>query len=187
MSDIARLKLTEIITAYGRSVCDDPRRCEGLLRDLCGDQRRAIHVLLGALKGRVVTDLLAAARGTPCAALLAQMARRLEEDQGLTEEAARWAVETWAQALGVISAANLAPVPSVTELATATARPSSYAAAYQNPVAPLSLTQGYCVKCRRKKQIKDASEITIRNGRPATKGVCPDCGTWIFKIGTTDR
>src|SRR5260370_4114168 len=107
MSDIAQRKLTEIITTYGRSVCDDPRRCEGLLRDLCGDQRRAIYGLVGALKGRVAADLRTAAPGVPRAVLLAQLARRLQDDQALTEEAARWAVETWALALGVAAAADL--------------------------------------------------------------------------------
>ncbi len=43
--------------------------------------------------------------------------------------------------------------------------------------------EGYCVKCRSKKEIKDAKQITMKNGRPATEGVCPDCGTKIFKIG----
>jgi hypothetical protein len=43
--------------------------------------------------------------------------------------------------------------------------------------------EGYCVKCRAKKEIKDAKSITMKNGRPATEGVCPTCGTKIFKIG----
>jgi hypothetical protein len=43
--------------------------------------------------------------------------------------------------------------------------------------------QGYCMKCRTKKEIKDAKSITMKNGRPAMQGVCPDCGTKIFKIG----
>jgi hypothetical protein len=43
--------------------------------------------------------------------------------------------------------------------------------------------EGYCVKCRSKKEIKDAKVITMKNGRPATEGVCPTCGTKIFKIG----
>jgi hypothetical protein len=43
--------------------------------------------------------------------------------------------------------------------------------------------EGYCVKCRAKKEIKDAKSITMKNGRPATEGVCPSCGTKIFKIG----
>jgi DNA-directed RNA polymerase subunit RPC12/RpoP len=43
--------------------------------------------------------------------------------------------------------------------------------------------EGYCVKCRAKKEIKDAKQVTMKNGRPATEGACPDCGTKIFKIG----
>lgn len=43
--------------------------------------------------------------------------------------------------------------------------------------------KGYCVKERKKITIKDPEEITMKNGRPAVRGVCPDCGTKVFKIG----
>ncbi len=43
--------------------------------------------------------------------------------------------------------------------------------------------EGYCVKCKSKREIKDAQDITMKNGRPATQGLCPECGTKIFKIG----
>ena len=43
--------------------------------------------------------------------------------------------------------------------------------------------QGYCVKCRAKREMKDAKQITMKNGRPAVQGVCPVCGTKMFKIG----
>lgn len=43
--------------------------------------------------------------------------------------------------------------------------------------------EAYCVKCRAKREIKDPQEVTMKNGRPATKGVCPVCGTAIFRIG----
>ena len=43
--------------------------------------------------------------------------------------------------------------------------------------------QGYCVKCRDKREIKDAKAITMKNGRPATQGVCPVCKTKMFRIG----
>jgi len=43
--------------------------------------------------------------------------------------------------------------------------------------------EGYCVKCKEKREIKDAQAITMKNGRPATQGLCPTCGTKIFKIG----
>ena len=42
---------------------------------------------------------------------------------------------------------------------------------------------GYCVKCKASREIKDAKQITMKNGRPATQGSCPVCGTKIFKIG----
>jgi len=43
--------------------------------------------------------------------------------------------------------------------------------------------QAYCFKCRTKKEIKDPQRVTLKNGRPATRGVCPVCGTKIFRIG----
>ena len=43
--------------------------------------------------------------------------------------------------------------------------------------------QAYCFKCRTKKEIKDAQKVTLKNGRPATRGVCPTCGTKLFRIG----
>ncbi len=45
------------------------------------------------------------------------------------------------------------------------------------------MVQAYCVKCRGKKEIKNPKATTLKNGRPATKGVCPDCGTGVFRIG----
>jgi len=41
----------------------------------------------------------------------------------------------------------------------------------------------YCMKCRAKTEIKDARSITLKNGRPATEGVCPVCGTKVVRIG----
>ncbi len=45
------------------------------------------------------------------------------------------------------------------------------------------MTEGYCMKCREKRQIKDAKKITMKNGKPATQGTCPVCGTKVFRIG----
>jgi hypothetical protein len=45
------------------------------------------------------------------------------------------------------------------------------------------MAEGYCVKERKKVEIKDPQQITMKNGRPAIQGTCPDCGTKIFKIG----
>jgi uncharacterized Zn finger protein (UPF0148 family) len=44
------------------------------------------------------------------------------------------------------------------------------------------MAEGYCVKCKSKKEITQAVEETMKNGRKAIKGKCPTCGTVMFKI-----
>jgi hypothetical protein len=42
---------------------------------------------------------------------------------------------------------------------------------------------GYCVKCRTKREMQNPQKIIMKNGRPATQGTCPVCGTKMFRIG----
>ena len=44
---------------------------------------------------------------------------------------------------------------------------------------------GYCVKCRETREIQDAEQVTMKNGRPATRGTCGECGTGMYRIGKT--
>ena len=46
----------------------------------------------------------------------------------------------------------------------------------------MPMAEGYCVKCKAKKEIVDAVEEVMKNGRKAIKGKCPTCGTVMFKI-----
>jgi Zn finger protein HypA/HybF involved in hydrogenase expression len=50
------------------------------------------------------------------------------------------------------------------------------------PSVDISMPEGYCVKCKAKKEIVEAVEETMKNGRKAIKGKCPTCGTVMFKI-----
>ncbi len=50
------------------------------------------------------------------------------------------------------------------------------------PGKKFSMPEGYCVKCKAKKEIVDAVEEIMKNGRKAIKGKCPTCGTVMFKI-----
>ena len=99
--------LRRILTKYGNEICSDARRCESLLNDLCGEYRREINVLVNAIEERVPLDLLAAASSMPRELLLTKLERRLEEQTALTIEAAQWAVESWALALGVATEAEI--------------------------------------------------------------------------------
>ncbi len=45
------------------------------------------------------------------------------------------------------------------------------------------MVEAYCVKCRAKRTMNNPESITMKNGKPATRGTCPSCGTKMFKIG----
>lgn len=45
------------------------------------------------------------------------------------------------------------------------------------------VTQAYCVKCKKKREMKGEKQITMKNGRNAISGTCSICGTKMFKIG----
>ena len=121
MHPTPRKILIELIAEHGSSVSRDARRCEALLRDYCGQNRREVNVLLAAVRARVGADLMAAQAATPRAALLVRLTRRLIDDFCLTEEAAQWAVESWALALGIelpnetvrVASARNAPEPPI--------------------------------------------------------------------------
>jgi len=42
--------------------------------------------------------------------------------------------------------------------------------------------EGYCVKCRAKREMKDAKEVEMKGGRRAMSGTCSVCGTKMFRI-----
>ncbi len=44
------------------------------------------------------------------------------------------------------------------------------------------MTEGYCVKCKAKKEMQEAKEVTMKNGRKAMKGKCPVCSTGMYRI-----
>ena len=39
------------------------------------------------------------------------------------------------------------------------------------------------MKCRSKTEMKDPKNVTMKNGKLATQGICPSCGTKMFRIG----
>lgn len=46
--------------------------------------------------------------------------------------------------------------------------------------------EAYCMKCKQKQEMKDPQAVFTSNGAPATRGVCPVCGTKQFRMGRTD-
>ena len=108
MNNSIRQKLLDLVARHGRELTNDPRRCESLMRDHFPADRREIAVLTIACENRIPADLLAVKPVPGRTALFARLARRLHDDVAMDEAAARWAVHTWAFALGVLPPAELA-------------------------------------------------------------------------------
>jgi hypothetical protein len=50
-------------------------------------------------------------------------------------------------------------------------------------IGGVTMAQAYCMKCRTKREIKNPKSVVLKNKRPAIQGVCPVCGTKLFRIG----
>jgi hypothetical protein len=133
-------KLCQIVARYGASVVDDPRRCEGLLRDLCPHDKREVHVLVGALKERIPAELASLALQKRAAASVGRLARRLEDNLALAEEPARWAVESWALALGVATPQQMAAARPKKRQRDAAVKPPPVVASSANGAATHTVT-----------------------------------------------
>ena len=51
---------------------------------------------------------------------------------------------------------------------------------------PSDATEIYCLKCRAKTPSRDVERVTMKNGRPALRAVCAECGTGKYRIGASD-
>lgn len=48
---------------------------------------------------------------------------------------------------------------------------------------PAEGIRGYCMGCREERQMVRLEPRLMKNGRPATAGECPKCGTVMFRLG----
>lgn len=101
MNEQAARILISLVGRFGSSLAYDPLRCEGLLRDTCPRCTREIFVLVNAVRQQVPADLLAPRHALPPALFRGFLVKRLQDELAFSEDAARWAVETWASALGL--------------------------------------------------------------------------------------
>ncbi len=44
------------------------------------------------------------------------------------------------------------------------------------------MVEGYCMRCKTKREMKETKDVTTANGRSATKGKCNKCDTNMYKI-----
>lgn len=101
MNEQAARILMSLVSRYGSSIALDPLRCEGLLRDTCPRCHREIFVLVNAVRQQVPADLLSPRHSLPPALFRGFLVKRLQDELAFSDEAAHWAVDTWAAALNL--------------------------------------------------------------------------------------
>ncbi len=137
MNNLPRQQLCTLVARYGKTICDDPYRCKGLLHDFCGQFKGEISVLMSALEEGVTQALSVPQNPIATRMQLERQIHRLQEERGLAEDAARWAVESWAIALGIDigteETLKTAPAHTALDAAAAASTVASTVASAQPP------------------------------------------------------
>jgi hypothetical protein len=96
--DAAKKHLADLIQRYGVQLGAEPGRLAGLLKDVCGQYRMEISLLVAAAQEGIPEQLISGSQPSSSSRTGA-LARRLETSRGLSEANARWAVQAWSEAL----------------------------------------------------------------------------------------
>jgi hypothetical protein len=95
MDDEVRRELADLLKSGGRNLCTMPRMLGIMLRQRCPNAEGPVRELEDALETGCVGPILAATGGVDEEALANDLAAKA----GLAPERARWAIDTWVQAL----------------------------------------------------------------------------------------
>src|SRR5579872_5748252 len=98
MSDFAVQRLCEPLANFGRGLCDNPKRSQALLSDVCTGLKREVYLLTVAVEHRIVAELLNSSAHVPWPAVSGRLVRRPVDDLAVSEDAARWTIEEWGMA-----------------------------------------------------------------------------------------
>ena len=105
MSNTPRDVLIEMVARYGEPLLSSPLRCDGLLKDYCGEYRREIFVLTSCLRVGLVEQMRRQS-GPSIKLICARLALKLEQNLAISSDVAKWGVESWAVALGLMKPEN---------------------------------------------------------------------------------
>ena len=99
-----RLRLAELVVRFGREdLSANPARVQGLLLDAC-PQARTENSLLVAVASEGIAERLASSESVFGSGDIQRAVSEMQHKRGLTPDVARWAVMSWAAALGLTMA-----------------------------------------------------------------------------------
>lgn len=105
-------KLQEIISNYGKEICLNRQRCKSLVKDLFPELKLETNLLIVAMDMDTVARLLDNQTAIPSEILIPQLIKHLQENAGISQNNAEWAVNTWAFALGIKCGKSFSNAPT---------------------------------------------------------------------------
>jgi hypothetical protein len=186
MNDRVRGKLVELLAEHGLGVVREPHRCEELLRLACGEDPKEVFLLTTTLRAGVVTQLLVSNSGGEIEGVIDRVGLILHKSLDIVEESAKWAVASWAVALGLIRSPEKAepegsPCRDLTHTAEVApseeeAQPNAFEAGEDSQKPP---------RVHMERRIDEPDEI--EQDGPA-RIVCPNCRTpLLVKVDISDE
>jgi hypothetical protein len=101
MDDSLKGKLRDLIAQHGPGLIQDAPKCAALVREACQNKKPEAVVLILAIDHGLPACFREAPNGALDPGLLKRLSQELQDNCALIEPAARWAVTTWAHALGM--------------------------------------------------------------------------------------
>ncbi|MEP7289799.1 MAG: TIR domain-containing protein [Chloroflexota bacterium] len=56
---------------------------------------------------------------------------------------------------------------------------------HDDPLDEIEPIEAYCMHCRQTVEMESPEAVWTSKGTPGTRGICPDCGTTVFRMGKT--
>ncbi|GAP94461.1 PhnD/SsuA/transferrin family substrate-binding protein [Leptolyngbya sp. NIES-2104] len=119
MNSTARDILRDLVKELGSNIADNPQQWRGYLNDRLAHYQLERKALTTALNEHVPEELMSTQLSISPQVQVERLTSRLVEQLGLQPDIARWAVESWALALGVLKEAR-SPMSQKTKINTVT-------------------------------------------------------------------
>ncbi len=100
MNERVREQLTELVKTHGVDILDQPDKIETLLKTSFEESETEIKAIVIALREGLLSELLKSEDSSAQTAAIEGFSRRLRKNCSMDEEAATWAIESIALALG---------------------------------------------------------------------------------------
>jgi F-box protein 11 len=107
MNQQVRQKLIALFEKDNQELLANYRKLSGLLFDHCPIDRKEIRAILTAFEEHIPEELIKGRNEPSKEMMVTRLTQKLLEASPMSDEAARWVVETWALALKVVSNSDL--------------------------------------------------------------------------------